>query len=89
MKRVRVTEVEKIHQEIFTNSTEHKYYVLGVAQGISIVYRLIESLKGKTYTSEQWMNIINKCATQDENISDYFKRINDSKKREDLLISET
>jgi predicted small secreted protein len=82
--RERKSEVEKIHQEIFAKSMEHKYYSLGVAQGISFVYSLINTHKDKNFTSEQWMEVIKNSASQDDKIGEYFTRIINSEKKENF-----
>lgn len=78
----RRSEAEKIHQEIFTSSIEHKYYTLGVAQGISFVYSLIDTYKEKSFTAAQWMEVIKNSAQQDDKIGEYFTRIINSEKKE-------
>jgi predicted small secreted protein len=83
----RRSEVEKIHQEIFTNSMEHKYYTLGVAQGISFVYNLINTYKDKNLTSEQWLEVINNSASQDDKIGEYFQRIINAEQKDNFLAS--
>lgn len=61
---------------------EHKYYNLGVAQGISFVYSLINTYKDRNFTSEQWMEVIKNSASQDEKIGENFTRIINSEKKE-------
>jgi len=68
------TETENIHLEIFKESPEYKYYLLGVAQGIYAIYTLINEYKDKISNNE-WLNIIKNVAAQDEKINVYFNRL--------------
>ena len=71
------TETENIHIEIFKESPEYKYYLLGVAQGLYVIYTLINEYKDKISNNE-WLNIIKNVATQDEKINVYFNRLIDA-----------
>lgn len=73
--RDRRSEIEKIHQEIFSDSVEHKYYILGVAQGMSFVYDLFKEYKHQRFTTEELLEVIEKCGMQDDKISGYFSRL--------------
>jgi len=41
------TETENIHLEIFKESPEYKYYLLGVAQGLYSIYKVMNNRKSK------------------------------------------
>lgn len=70
-------EAEKIHNEIFSNSTEHQYYTLGVAQGLYFIYKTFYNLQNKDtkFSREDLLEIIKYPALNDENIKKYFERL--------------
>jgi hypothetical protein len=68
------TETENIHIEIFKESPEYKYYLLGVAQGLYAIYKVISEYAGDICTHD-WLYIIKNVATQDEKINIYFNRL--------------
>ena len=73
-KYYRRTETENIHLEIFKESPEYKYYLLGIAQGLYAIYKVMSE-----YVSEinnyDWLTIIKDVATQDEKLNAYFNRL--------------
>jgi len=68
------TEVEKIHGEIFKESSEHQYYLLGLAQGLYIIYDLVNKYKNQICNNDM-LETIEIVAIQDENVGKYFKRL--------------
>jgi len=43
------TETENIHIEIFKETPEHKYYLLGVAQGLYVIYKAMSASFAKMF----------------------------------------
>ena len=73
-KYYRRTETENIHLEIFKESPEYKYYLLGVAQGIYAIYKVMSEYAGEI-NNYDWLTIIKNVATQDEKLNEYFNRL--------------
>ncbi len=76
-KYYRRTETENIHLEIFKESPEHKYFLLGVAQGLYAIYKVMNEFASDIRTHD-WLYIIKNVATQDEKINVYFNRLIDA-----------
>lgn len=74
---VKETKIDKIHKELFMETTEYKYYLLGMSQGLSIIYDLLDKCKDKnySYTCEELMYVIDGCAKENEKIADYYNRL--------------
>jgi ABC-type enterochelin transport system permease subunit len=81
-KFIKPRELENIHSELFKNSSENQYYVLGIAQGVFTVYEILDKLKNKNIESSiiELMEIIisgisaNKTLFGDQ-LSEYFGRL--------------
>lgn len=73
-KYYRRTETENIHLEIFKESPEYKYYLLGVAQGLYAIYKVMSEYAGEI-NNYDWLTIIKNVATQDEKLNAYFNRL--------------
>lgn len=76
------TELENIHSELFKNSSENQYFVLGMAQGMFTVYETLDKLKNINVELDiiEIMQIIisgisaNKTLYKDQ-LSEYFGRL--------------
>ena len=68
------TELDKLHIEFFKESPEYKYYLLGVAQGLYTIYKVMSEYAGKI-NNYDWLTIIKNVATQDEKLNAYFNRL--------------
>jgi hypothetical protein len=70
-------EAEKIRDEIFSKSTEHQYYLLGVAQGLYFLYKTFYNSQNKdaTYSQKDLLEIINYAVEHNKDIEPYFKRL--------------
>ena len=68
------TETENIHLEIFKESSEYKYYLLGIAQGLYAIYKVMSEYVGEI-NNYDWLTIIKDVATQDEKLNAYFNRL--------------
>jgi hypothetical protein len=68
------TELDKIHIEFFKESPEYKYYLLGVAQGLYTIYKVMSEFTSDICTYD-WLQIIKNVATQDEKLNAYFNRL--------------
>ena len=68
------TETENIHLEIFKESSEYKYYLLGIAQGLYAIYKVMSEYAGEI-NNYDWLTIIKNVATQDEKLNAYFNRL--------------
>jgi len=73
------TEAEKIHREIFQESSDHKYYMLGMAQGFYFIYDLIKEYKDKVNDNNEWLKIIETIPCEEKLCKEYFVRIKESK----------
>ena len=78
------TETESIHIEIFKDSSEYKYYLLGIAQGLYTIYNAMSVSFAKEVRTEDWREFIRKMAEDDSQVNKYFNRlINADFKQED------
>jgi len=70
-------EIENIHEELFNNTSEYQYYLLGVAQGVCIIYNLLDEFKDKINKEniQELLDSIKKIAHQDEKIGSHFNRL--------------
>ena len=68
------TETENIHLEILKESPEYKYFLLGVAQGLYAIYKVMSEYAGEI-NNYDWLTIIKNVAAQDEKINVYFNRL--------------
>ena len=68
------TETENIHLEIFKESSEYKYYLLGIAQGLYAIYKVMNEYAGEI-NNYDWLTIIKNVATQDKKLNAYFNRL--------------
>lgn len=72
-------ESEKIHNEIFQNSTNHQYYILGVAQGLYFLYKTMDNVSVTTpsFSKEDIMQIIKYTIDHNDNdkLKTYFNRL--------------
>ena len=76
LKKLRKTESEKIHDELFETTTEHKYYEFGVAQGLYFIYNLLNEYKNNPpLTNVEWMGVIERCANNNGKLTDHFNRM--------------
>ena len=73
------TEAEKIHREIFKESSDYKHYILGMAQGIYHIYDLIKQFKDKIKTNDEWLEVIDNFPCDEKLFKEYFDRIKNSK----------
>jgi len=69
------SELELIHNEIFQTTTEHKYYILGVAQGFYHIYQILNEHKDKSFTSLELMEAIKYAGSNEQKIKEYFDRL--------------
>jgi len=74
-KYYRCTETENIHLEIFKESPEYKYYLLGVAQGLYVIYKAMSVSFAKNVCTDDWMQFIKKIAADDKKVEEYFTRL--------------
>ncbi len=72
------TETENIHIEIFQNSSEYKYYLLGIAQGLYAIYNAMSVSFAKDVCTGDWMQFIKKLAADDKKVEEYFNRLIDA-----------
>ena len=77
LKKYKEPESKKIYDELFKTTSEHKYYSLGVAQGIYFIYNAINEYnkKGIVLSNAELMQVIRECTELDENISCHFIRM--------------
>lgn len=68
------TEAHNIHDEIFRTSPEYQHYLLGVAQGIYVVYDLIREYENKI-CNKDLLEALERLASQDDKIGEYFIRL--------------
>lgn len=73
-KRYKRLEIENIHQEIFRNSPECRYYFSGVAVGLYIAHQLL-SHAPKDFTMNELIEAIKLAAEDNEEVSEYFTRL--------------
>ena len=73
-KYYRRTETENIYLEIFKESPEYKYYLLGIAQGLYTIYKVMSEYTGEI-NNYDWLTIIKNVTTQDEKLNAYFNRL--------------
>lgn len=82
--------ITQIHEEIFQTTSEHKYYELGVAQGMYSIYTMCNNLIVNGYDEvklEQLMDVIKQSATEfkDHNeIGNMFNRMIDYDKEDEV-----
>ena len=69
------SELEMIHNEIFQTTTEHKYYMLGVAQGFYHIYKMLNEFKDQSFTPLQLMEIIRSVSDNEKDIKINFDRL--------------
>ena len=69
------TETESIYIEIFKDSSEYKYYLLGVAQGLYTIYKVMSVSFAKEVRTEDWREFIQKMAEDDSQVNKYFNRL--------------
>lgn len=69
------TETENIHIEIFKESPEYKYYLLGVAQGLYTIYKTMGVSFAKNVRTDDWREFIKVMVEDDKQISEYFNRL--------------
>lgn len=70
--------ITQLHEEIFQTTSEHKYYELGVAQGIYIIYHMFENLIKNGYEEVKLtdiMEVVKKSANDNENIGINFNKM--------------
>jgi hypothetical protein len=72
------TETESIHIEIFKDSSEYKYYLLGIAQGLYTIYNAMSVPFAKEVHTEDWREFIRKMAEDDSQVNKYFNRLIDA-----------
>jgi hypothetical protein len=70
-------EVEIIHDELFQTTTEYEYYRFGIAQGMYVIYNLLNEYKNNnvSLTIDQVMGVIKICIDNDEKIKGHFNRL--------------
>lgn len=73
----RKLESDKIHEELFQTSLEHKYYSFGVAHGMYFIYNTINEYnkKGIVLSNIELMQVIRDCANSSENLAGHFVRM--------------
>lgn len=59
------TKLEEIHNELFEQTTEHKYYTLGLARGLVVIYHLVN--KYDKLSSDDIANIIRRIISNEKN----------------------
>ena len=69
------TELDKLHIEFFKESPEYKYYLLGVAQGLYVIYKAMSASFAKNVCTDDWMQFIKKLAADDKKVEEYFNRL--------------
>lgn len=71
------SELEIIHDELFQTTSEYEYYKFGIAQGLHVIYNLLNEYKINNIllTIDQIMGVIKICTDNDEKIKDYFNRL--------------
>ena len=69
------TELDKIHIEIFQDSSEYKYYLLGIAQGLYTIYNAMSVSFAKDVCTDDWREFIQKMAEDDNQVNKYFNRL--------------
>jgi len=74
-KYYRRTETENIHLEIFKESPEYKYYLLGVAQGLYTIYKAMSVSFAKNVRTDDWMGFIKQLTADDKKVEEYFTRL--------------
>jgi hypothetical protein len=72
------TETEKIHKEIFKESSDYKHYMLGIAQGLYFIYDLIKQYKDKL-NNDELLEVIENFPCEEELLKEYFLKIKNSK----------
>lgn len=79
--------ITQLHEEIFKTTSEHKYYELGVAQGVYIIYNMFENLIKYGYDEVKLthiMEIIKQSANDNENVGINFNKMVEYDKEESL-----
>jgi len=69
------TELDKLHIEFFKELPEYKYYLLGVAQGLYVIYKAMSASFAKNICTDDWMRFIKKMAADDKKVEEYFARL--------------
>jgi len=72
------TETENIHIEIFKETPEYKYYLLGIAQGLYTIYKAMSVSFAKNVRTDDWMGFIKKLVADDKKVEEYFNRLIDA-----------
>lgn len=68
------SEAELIHNELFQETAEHKYYLLGVAHGFYFIYKILNHYKDQNFTTPELMELV-KGAGNDKDTNVYFNRL--------------
>lgn len=78
---------EQLHNEIFQTTSEHKYYELGMANGLYYVYQVFDNLIKNGYVDvklDDLKNIIKQSANDNINIGELFNKMVDYDKEDKL-----
>lgn len=73
----RITPVMKIHDDLFKETVSYQYYLLGIAQGLGMLYKMAEQMINYSYTSEELMQIIKLSLKDNEEVGKYFIKLID------------
>lgn len=67
---------QQIHEDLFKNTTEYDYYLLGISQGMFSIYEMFSKIEPQNVqlNLHNITEIINQFASSNEDIKKYFDK---------------